>query len=116
MEMSPVQLSTELRRIAAKIDNSNNPSCSAVAADLKELILKISAEKSPDISWLEEKHQKELKDLKKAPEMKHNPPEWVKSEPTWDKAKAEVKKDWNKYDEPWAVVADVYGKMGGEKK
>lgn len=32
----------------------------------------------------------------------------------WKRAKKSVKKYWNKYDEPWAVVYDVYRKMGGK--
>lgn len=36
-------------------------------------------------------------------------------EKTWKRAKKTVKKYWNKYDEPWAVVYDVYRKMGGGK-
>lgn len=35
-------------------------------------------------------------------------------EATWKRAKKSVKKYWNKYDEPWAVVYDVYRKMGGK--
>lgn len=48
--------------------------------------------------------------------MPHNPPAWVASESTWDEAKKSVRKEWNKYDEPWSVVADLYFKMGGKKK
>lgn len=35
-------------------------------------------------------------------------------EKIWNRAKKSVKKYWNKYDEPWAVVYDVYRKMGGK--
>jgi hypothetical protein len=35
-------------------------------------------------------------------------------EKTWKRAKKAVKKYWKKYDEPWAVVYDVYRKMGGK--
>jgi hypothetical protein len=35
-------------------------------------------------------------------------------EKTWKRAKGAVKKYWKKYDEPWAVVYDVYRKMGGK--
>lgn len=45
-----------------------------------------------------------------------NPPSIVASEKTWDKAKKSVKKYWKKYEEPWAVVYDVYRKMGGKLK
>jgi hypothetical protein len=37
-------------------------------------------------------------------------------EKIWNRAKKVVKKYWNKYDEPWAVVYDVYRKMGGKAK
>lgn len=37
-------------------------------------------------------------------------------EKIWQRAKKTVKKYWNKYDEPWAVVYDVYRKMGGKSK
>ena len=35
-------------------------------------------------------------------------------EKTWKRAKKAVKKYWGKYKEPWAVVYDVYRKMGGK--
>lgn len=35
-------------------------------------------------------------------------------EKVWKRAKKTVKKYWKKYDEPWAVVYDVYRKMGGK--
>lgn len=37
-------------------------------------------------------------------------------EKTWSRAKKVVKKYWKKYDEPWAVVYDVYRRMGGGTK
>lgn len=37
-------------------------------------------------------------------------------EKVWKRAKKVVKKYWNKYEEPWAVVYDVYRKMGGSTK
>lgn len=46
----------------------------------------------------------------------HNPPGAIASEKTWNKAKKAVKKYWKKYKEPWAVVYDVYRKMGGKPK
>lgn len=39
-------------------------------------------------------------------------PSWVKDEDIWEKAKKEV--DFSKYDEPYAVVTEVYKNMGGE--
>lgn len=35
-------------------------------------------------------------------------------EKVWKRAKKTVKKYWKNYDEPWAVVYDVYRKMGGK--
>ena len=37
-------------------------------------------------------------------------------EKVWKRAKKVVKPYWNKYEEPWAVVYDVYRKMGGKSK
>ena len=37
-------------------------------------------------------------------------------EKVWKRAKKTVKKYWKNYKEPWAVVYDVYRKMGGERK
>jgi len=37
-------------------------------------------------------------------------------EKVWKRAKKAVKKYWKGYDEPWAVVYDVYRKMGGKPK
>jgi hypothetical protein len=52
-----------------------------------------------------------------------NPPEWVSDEKLWDRAKAIVAgtahptyediDDQSDYDDPWAVVAHVYERMGG---
>jgi hypothetical protein len=42
-----------------------------------------------------------------------NPPSWVDDEATWEKAKEAVGKDWDKYDDPYAVVVSVYKNMGG---
>lgn len=41
------------------------------------------------------------------------PPAWVGSEGTWDRAKKSVQKNWGRYSQPWAVVTHVYKKMGG---
>lgn len=35
-------------------------------------------------------------------------------EKVWKRAKKAVKKYWKHYQEPWAVVYDVYRKMGGK--
>ena len=42
-----------------------------------------------------------------------NPPAWVVDEPTWNRAKQQVRPYWAAYAEPWAVVATVYRQMGG---
>jgi len=47
--MTPIQLSSQLRHIAAKISNSKSPQKNLVIKDLKELISKISSDKDqPD--------------------------------------------------------------------
>jgi hypothetical protein len=45
-----------------------------------------------------------------------NPPAWVADEGTWERAKEAVRKYWDRYDEPWAVVSHVYSQMGGGSK
>ena len=74
-----------------------------------------------DISWIDEETRREIKENGKNDEYKpfdkvHNPPGAIASEKTWDRAKKAVKKYWKKYKEPWAVVYDVYRKMGGKPK
>lgn len=43
-------------------------------------------------------------------------PDWVEDEALWEKAKEVVEPHWEKYDQPYAVVAHVYKLMGGETK
>jgi hypothetical protein len=50
----------------------------------------------------------------KNPGRPDNPPGFVDDEDAWDRAKASVKKHWNDYDEPYAVVMSVYKKMTGK--
>lgn len=52
------------------------------------------------------------------PEEDGNPPQWVEDEDTWEKAKEAVDPEGEDadYDEPWAVVAHVYQRMGGKVK
>lgn len=52
------------------------------------------------------------------PEQHGNPPSWVEDEEIWEKAKEAVdpEGEGSKYDQPWAVVAHVYKKMGGGLK
>lgn len=73
--------------------------------------------KAKDLKWVDEETRKEIRNNGKNSEYKpHNPPGAIASEKTWDRAKKAVKKYWKKYDEPWAVVYDVYRKMGGKPK
>jgi hypothetical protein len=62
----------------------------------------------------------ELMDLVKDydPEVDGNPAAWVADEDVWDRAKKAVDPEGEgaKYDQPWAVVAHVYEKMGGKRK
>jgi hypothetical protein len=43
----------------------------------------------------------------------HNPPVWVRDEPIWNRAKSSVKPYWDRYHDPYAVVTEVYQKLGG---
>lgn len=77
--------------------------------------------KASDLTWIDDVSRREILENGKNPEYKpfdkaHNPPGLIADEKTWNKAKKAVKKYWKKYSEPWAVVYDVYRKMGGKKK
>lgn len=77
--------------------------------------------KAKDIDWIDEETRREIRENGKKEEYipfdkSHNPPGAVASEKIWDRAKKAVKKYWKGYDEPWAVVYDVYRKMGGKPK
>jgi hypothetical protein len=73
--------------------------------------------KADDLNWISAGEKWLIKQNGTDPEFKpHNPPGAIASEKTWNKAKKAVKKYWKKYDEPWAVVYDVYRKMGGKPK
>lgn len=102
-----------------------------VAELAEEFVLKVAEhhyedhepedKKAKDIDWIDEETRREIKENGKNHEYKpfdksHNPPGAIASEKTWDRAKKAVKKYWKKYDEPWAVVYDVYRKMGGKPK
>jgi hypothetical protein len=45
-----------------------------------------------------------------------NPAAWIADEDVWERAKAAVKPNWDRYDEPFAVVSHVYHAMGGKVK
>jgi hypothetical protein len=73
--------------------------------------------KSDDLKWVDPGERWLIKQNGKNDKfLPHNPPGAIASEKIWDKAKKAVKKYWKKYDEPWAVVYDVYRKMGGKPK
>jgi hypothetical protein len=74
--------------------------------------------KAKDIDWIDEETRREIRDNGKQDEYipfdkSHNPPSGLEPK-TWKRAKKAVKSYWKKYDEPWAVVYDVYRKMGGK--
>jgi hypothetical protein len=56
---------------------------------------------------------KRLMKLARKVDEDHNPPQWAVDEELWEKAKDAVEDKWDEYDEPYAVVAHVYQKMGG---
>lgn len=92
---------TKLAVFAAENGDEAPKSCSA--DDLK--------------SWLDDEEiAKVRKNGKNDKYLPHNPPNAVASEKIWNKAKKAVKKYWKKYDEPWAVVFQVYKDMGGKTK
>lgn len=73
--------------------------------------------KTDQLDWLDDRERSLIKINGKDSEYwPHNPPASIASEKIWDKAKKAVKKYWKKYDEPWAVVFDVYRNMGGKPK
>jgi len=87
----------------------------------ERLMIKVAESKmqnilAKDLDWLEPADRKELKDWGHDYPAKGNPSSWIANEAIWEKAKKAVRKYWKKYDEPYAVVADVYRKMGGKVK
>lgn len=77
--------------------------------------------KAKDLTWIDDETRREIRENGKKDEYipfdkPHNPPGAIADEKTWKRAKKAVKKYWKKYDEPWAVVYDVYRKMGGKPK
>jgi hypothetical protein len=62
------------------------------------------------------KQDKQLRKLMRNFDPEDNPPAWVTSEAKWERAKEAVDPEGEgaeKYDEPWAVTAHVYKRMGG---
>ncbi len=45
-----------------------------------------------------------------------NPPSWVTDEEAWERAYESVEPYWERYDEPWAVVAFVYKRIVAAKE
>jgi len=45
-----------------------------------------------------------------------NPPPWVENRKLWEGAINVISPYWYKFDNPWAIVANVYLEMGGEIK
>jgi hypothetical protein len=45
-----------------------------------------------------------------------NPPRWVRDTDVWYRAVDKVKPYWKKYQEPYAVVASTYQRMGGRSR
>jgi len=74
------------------------------------------AKKVAELDWLAPEHRAQLSSWGKAKLAPGNPPSWVGSEATWERAKKAVQSKWSDYDEPWAVVASVYQNMGGAVK
>jgi hypothetical protein len=77
--------------------------------------------RSKDITWVDEKTRQEIRENGKKEEYipfdkPHNPPGSVIDPKVWKRAKKAVKPYWKKYEEPWAVVYDVYRKMNGKTK
>src|SRR5262245_45775239 len=69
--------------------------------------------RADDLPHLRPEDREKIRRTGKAHVMPGNPPAWVHDEATWEKAKAAVRKYWDSYDEPWAVVSHVYEQMGG---
>lgn len=104
-------MTEKLTKLAEKIEGKLWIEAAKVKAEAPENA------KADDLTWLPEKERALIKiNGKDAHYWPSNPPASISSEKIWDKAKKAVKKYWKKYDEPWAVVFDVYRKMGGKTK
>lgn len=71
---------------------------------------------SDDLHWLDESQRHYVRRMGKEVESSLNPPPFVADKKVWQRAKKVTKKYWKKYDEPYAVVLDVYKNMGGKIK
>ena len=100
----------KLREIAEQ--NAKNAIVEAVTPKIKNLIERQLLEQG------EEKNDEEDILLGVVNELSEGP-EWASDDSVWKKAEKEVDpegKGKEKYNDPWAVVADVYKKMGGKVK
>lgn len=52
-------------------------------------------------------------DVEADEEVGGNPPVWAVDKAIWKRAKKQVRRYWERYDEPYAVVTAVYKSMGG---
>jgi hypothetical protein len=72
---------------------------------------------SDDLSWIDPIYRDQIRGWGTAKRVPGNPPAWVASPSIWNRAREAVEKGhWERYDEPWAVVAHVYRNMGGGVK
>jgi len=91
-----------------------------VAELAEEFTIKIAehqyADKAPTDKKASDFSPEEASFIKSLSKKDNNPAqdENLIDEKTWKRAKKAVKKYWKGYDEPWAVVYDVYRKMGGK--
>ena len=69
-----------------------------------------------DLDFLDADEKGYVEKMGKDMDSPMNPPPFVADKKVWQKAKKVTKKYWKKYDEPYAVVLDVYKNMGGKIK
>jgi len=71
------------------------------------------------ICQLADEFEKKLQDEQGAADVldaKTQIPSWVADPSIWLRAKKAIKKYWDKYEEPYGAVVNVYRQMGGKKK
>jgi len=73
--------------------------------------------KADDLTWLPEHEREYIRQMRQDVNSPFNPPRWVAEPSKWKKAKKAVKAYWDRYDNPYAVIADIYrGPMKGKVK
>lgn len=93
-----------------------------VAALAEEFVIKLAEHQYEDKAPADKKASdfspEEASFINSLSKKDNNPAQDVNDidEKVWKRAKKAVKKYWGKYKEPWAVVYDVYRKMGGKAK